>query len=65
LVESVVRLTHYEDMMNKYLLFALFSLLPLGRTLEAQRIAPITQEQRSWLTKANRHEKNGWIFIHI
>src|ERR1035437_6724192 len=24
-----------------------------------------TNEQQSWLSKANRHEKNGWIYIHI
>jgi hypothetical protein len=25
----------------------------------------LTSEQKAWLTKANRHEKNGWIYLHI
>jgi len=25
----------------------------------------LTGEQKSWLSKANRHEKNGWIYLHI
>lgn len=25
----------------------------------------LTGEQKAWLTKANRHEKNGWIYLHI
>src|SRR4030042_2581840 len=27
--------------------------------------AILTQQQKSWLEKANRHEKSGWIYIHI
>jgi hypothetical protein len=26
---------------------------------------PLSQEQKSWLSKANRHDKNGWIYLHI
>jgi hypothetical protein len=26
---------------------------------------PLSEEQKSWLTKANRHSKNGWIYLHI
>src|SRR5665647_3129661 len=26
---------------------------------------PLNKEQQSWLSKANRHEKNGWIYLHI
>jgi hypothetical protein len=25
----------------------------------------LTEEQQAWLAKANRHEKNGWIYLHI
>jgi hypothetical protein len=25
----------------------------------------LTQQQKLWLEKANRHEKNGWIYVHI
>jgi len=27
--------------------------------------ATLTQQQKSWLEKSNRHEKNGWIYLHI
>jgi hypothetical protein len=26
---------------------------------------PLSQEQQTWLSKANRHEKNGLIYLHI
>jgi hypothetical protein len=25
----------------------------------------LTNEQKTWLAKADRHEKNGWIYLHI
>ena len=51
-------------MNNRLILFCLFlSLLP--GVLHAQREIPLTQEQTSWLSKANRHERNGWIYLHI
>jgi len=25
----------------------------------------LTDEQKTWLLKANRHDKNGWIYLHI
>jgi len=25
----------------------------------------LTSEHKTWLSKANRHEKNGWIYLHI
>src|SRR5450759_596182 len=25
----------------------------------------LTNDQKIWLSKANRHEKNGWIYLHI
>ncbi|MGA2625387.1 MAG: C45 family peptidase [Bacteroidota bacterium] len=41
-------------------LFLLYNLLPI-----AQAANSLTPEQQSWLAKANRHEKNGWIYLHI
>jgi hypothetical protein len=26
---------------------------------------PLSEDQKSWLSKANCHEKNGWIYLHI
>jgi hypothetical protein len=31
----------------------------------AQTVTQLTNTQKSWLAKANRHEKNGWIYLHI
>lgn len=33
--------------------------------LHAQTAIPLTQEQESWLAKANRHETSGWVYVHI
>jgi hypothetical protein len=27
--------------------------------------APLTEEQKGWLQHANRHEKHGWVYLHI
>jgi hypothetical protein len=32
---------------------------------QAQTTTSLTNEQKSWLAKANRYEKNGWIYLHI
>ena len=32
---------------------------------QSQTANQLTNEQQSWLSKANRHEKNGWIYLHI
>ncbi len=31
----------------------------------SQTTTQLTNEQKTWLSKANRHEKNGWIYLHI
>ncbi len=46
-----------------FLLVAAFLCLPLAsRGAEA---APRPEVQQSWLSKANRHEKAGWVYVHI
>jgi hypothetical protein len=50
-------------MKQKYLLLSLLFIIP-ANFIFAQQIAP-TQQQKDWLSKSNRHEKNGWIYIHI
>jgi Phospholipase B len=32
---------------------------------QSQATNQLTNEQKAWLSKANRHEKNGWIYLHI
>ncbi len=31
----------------------------------AQTTATLSAQQKSWLTKARMHEKNGWVYLHI
>jgi hypothetical protein len=33
--------------------------------VRGQTNSQLTNEQKTWLLKANRHEKNGWIYLHI
>jgi len=33
--------------------------------VQAQPAAKLTQEQQAWLARADRHEKAGWIYLHI
>jgi hypothetical protein len=33
--------------------------------LRPQTAPTLTPQQKSWLAKAERHEKNGWIYLHI
>jgi hypothetical protein len=42
-------------------------LLALGSLLLSLRgsTAPLTEPQQAWLKSAHRHEKHGWIYVHI
>jgi hypothetical protein len=51
-------------MKNRLILFCLFLFL-LPDFLYTQTNSPLTPDQKSWLSKANRHEKSGWIYLHI
>jgi len=51
-------------MKKRLILFCLFVLL-LPEFLYTQTVIHLTKEQKTWLSKANRHEKNGWIYLHI
>jgi hypothetical protein len=43
----------------------LFSFLFLPALSLAQTTQQLTREQETWISKANRHEKNGWLYLHI
>jgi len=34
-------------------------------TTNAQSPSPLTKQQQQWLAKAEKHEKNGWVYLHI
>jgi len=41
------------------------SLARSNRPASAPRATTLNAEQRQWLTKSERHEKAGWIYLHI
>ncbi|MGD0036979.1 MAG: C45 family autoproteolytic acyltransferase/hydrolase [Bacteroidota bacterium] len=51
--------------MKRQFLLILFCVTFCLQALHAQAAASLTNEQKNWLTKANRHEKSGWIYLHI
>ncbi|HAQ17809.1 MAG TPA: hypothetical protein DCR40_01095 [Prolixibacteraceae bacterium] len=51
--------------MKKKLLILLLSAFICSTLVSAQTANQLTNEQKVWITKANRHEKNGWIYLHI
>jgi hypothetical protein len=48
----------------KKIYLALF-LVSITMTLTGQIYTALTELQKSWVLKANRYEKNGWIYLHI
>jgi len=51
--------------MKKHLFTLLFALFAGSYLLMSQTTKNLTNEQTNWLSKANRHEKNGWVYLHI
>ena len=47
------------------IIFYFFSFLFLPALSLAQTTQQLTREQETWISKANRHEKNGWLYLHI
>jgi hypothetical protein len=44
---------------------AFLLILAFTGSVPAQNSNSLTPEQKSWISKANRHEKDGWIYLHI
>ena len=51
--------------MKKIAMTLLIAVLICKVSLNGQATGKLTDEQNLWLLKANRHEKNGWIYLHI
>ncbi len=51
--------------MKKNISFCLLVLFISTHFALGQSVSKLTDKQISWLSKANRHEKNGWIYLHI
>jgi hypothetical protein len=54
-----------DHIMKKSLLFLAIVLFVWNALLMAQTGIPLTQDQQSWIAKGNRHEKTGWIYLHL
>ena len=51
--------------MKKKVIILLLSAFLYTAWGQSQTANQLTNEQKVWLSKANRHEKNGWIYLHI
>jgi hypothetical protein len=51
--------------MNKKAIVLLFVIFICSLVSQGQTINHLTSEQKEWLVKANRHEKSGWVYLHI
>jgi hypothetical protein len=51
--------------MNKKAAILLLSVFFCTTFVRSQPYSQLTNEQKTWLGKATRHEKNGWIVIHL
>ena len=51
--------------MKNKTVFLILSALLCSAWGQSQTINQLTNEQKTWISKANRHEKNGWIYLHI
>jgi hypothetical protein len=51
--------------MKKKVIIFLLSVFICFTLANSQTNHQLTNEQKTWLSKANRHEKNGWIYLHI
>jgi hypothetical protein len=51
--------------MKKQIITLLLAVIAASGLLMSQTTKNLTNEQNNWLSKANRHEKNGWVYLHI
>jgi hypothetical protein len=51
--------------MKKNVIILILSIFICSTLVRSQTNYQLTNEQKTWLSKANRYEKNGWIYLHI
>jgi hypothetical protein len=51
--------------MKKKVIIFLLSVFISTTLVYSQTNNQLSNEQKTWLSKANRYEKNGWIYLHI
>jgi hypothetical protein len=51
--------------MKKLFLYCLFVAMVLTTMVSAQVLPELSAQQKKWLALSKKHEKNGWIYLHI
>ncbi len=51
--------------MKSLTIISILLLLQCPARAQVPESGQLTNQQKGWLAKANRHEKNGWIYLHI
>lgn len=51
--------------MKKISIVLIMLVFVFSSVINGQTNSSLTNEQKTWLSKANRHEKEGWIYLHI
>jgi hypothetical protein len=51
--------------MQKKLALLILFIISVSAVAFAQSATGISNQQKEWLSHANRHEKSGWIYVHI
>jgi Phospholipase B len=51
--------------MRKRIIILAATVFVFSALVQSQVKDQLSNEQKAWLSKANRHEKNGWIYLHI
>jgi hypothetical protein len=51
--------------MKKKLVLLVLAVLIYSSLARSQAKDQLSNEQKEWISKADRHEKNGWIYLHI
>jgi hypothetical protein len=51
--------------MKRIVVIFLISVFTGNILIHGQANNQLSNDQKAWLLKANRHEKNGWIYLHI
>ncbi len=54
-----------QNIMKKKAAIFILSVFLCSAWGQSQTTNQLTNEQKIWISKANRHEKNGWIYLHI
>jgi hypothetical protein len=51
--------------MKKLLLYCLLISLTAPTIVSGQLLTELSEQQKQWLALSEKHEKNGWIYLHI